>query len=74
MVIILEGLRFGLPLEATAEQIWHAFRTCVKEASDGKGGYREDMDRLVQTKELALDFRQRARSLRRNEIGFEMPL
>jgi hypothetical protein len=48
----------GLPLEATVEQILQTFRTRVKEASDGKGGYRGDMDRLVQAKELALDFRQ----------------
>ena len=50
----------GLPLEATVEQIWQAFRMRVKEASDGKGGYREDMDKLVQAKELALDFRQQS--------------
>jgi hypothetical protein len=49
----------GLPLEATAEQIMRAFRTRVKEASDSKGGYKEDMDRLVHAKELALDLRQR---------------
>jgi hypothetical protein len=50
----------GLPLEATVEQILQAFRARVKEASDGQGGYRGDMDRLVQAKELALDFRQRS--------------
>ena len=49
----------GLPLEATVEQISQAFRKRVKEASDGKGGYSGDMDRLVQAKELALNFRQR---------------
>jgi hypothetical protein len=48
----------GLPMEATVEQIWQAFRARVREASDGKGGYREDMDRVVQAKELALDFRR----------------
>jgi hypothetical protein len=49
----------GLPLEATVEQILQAFRARVKAASDGKGGYQGDMDKLVQAKELALDFRHR---------------
>ena len=50
----------GLPMNASSAQIGRAFRRCVKAASDGKGGYHEDMGRLVQAKELALAFCQRA--------------
>ncbi|SRR5579875_1285588 len=46
----------GIPASATPELIKAAFRAKVKAASDGKGGYREDMDRLVQAKEQALAF------------------
>jgi tRNA C32,U32 (ribose-2'-O)-methylase TrmJ len=47
-----------LNLDATTEQIRQAFRERVKRAADGKGGYRTDMDKLVQAKELALAFQQ----------------
>ena len=41
---------------ATPEQIKAAFRARVKAASDGRGGFHGDMDKLVQAKEQALQF------------------
>jgi hypothetical protein len=44
----------GVPSTATVTQIKAAFRAKVKAASDGKGGFHGDMDKLVQAKEQAL--------------------
>jgi hypothetical protein len=44
----------GISSSATATQIKQAFRAKVKAASDGNGGYRGDMHKLVQAKEQAL--------------------
>lgn len=44
----------GISSLATASQIKQAFRNKVKAMADGKGGYRGDMDKLVQAKEQAL--------------------
>lgn len=41
---------------ATEEQIRTAFRTKVKQAADGRGGYKGDMDALTRAKEKALSF------------------
>lgn len=46
----------GIPTSATPDEIKTAFRLKVKAASDGHGGYRGDMDKLVQAKEQALAF------------------
>ncbi len=46
--------QLGLSASATPEQIKQAFRNKVKAMADGKGGYRGDMDVLVQAKEKAL--------------------
>jgi hypothetical protein len=45
----------GVSSTASASQIMAAFRAKVKAASDGKGGFTGDMDKLVQAKEQALD-------------------
>lgn len=44
----------GIAPGATSAQIKQAFRDKVKAASDGNGGYRGDMHKLVQAKEQAL--------------------
>lgn len=44
----------GISSGATVAQIKEAFRAKVKAASDGKGGYRGDMHKLVMAKEQAL--------------------
>lgn len=44
----------GIPTSATPGEIKTAFRNKVKAASDGHGGFRGDMDKLVQAKEQAL--------------------
>lgn len=44
----------GRSFNATQEQIKQAFRSKVKAASDGKGGYKGDMDILTKAKERAL--------------------
>jgi hypothetical protein len=45
-----------LPMTATPEQIKAAFRAKVKQSADGKGGYKGDMDTLVNAKEVALKY------------------
>lgn len=49
-------LPFNLPATATKEDVMRAFREKVKVMADGQGGYRGDMDALVQAKEKALRF------------------
>lgn len=44
----------GLSFSATNEQILHAFRQKVKEAFDGKGDFKGDMDLLTKAKAAAL--------------------
>jgi transcriptional regulator with XRE-family HTH domain len=46
--------RLGVSANASEAEIMKAFRDKVKLASDGKGGYQGDMDKLVQDKEQAL--------------------
>jgi len=46
----------GLVPSATTQDIKKAFRTKVKAAHDGNGGYKGDMDELVKAKEVALEY------------------